>query len=72
MTDTIQCPTYDDFGHITGNDRSGTAGDMSYAYDNLHGWSKQRPKVPRNCEWIETFRPVRLTFRPERAIAKRT
>ncbi len=39
MTDTIQCLTYDDFGHIIGNNRSGTAADMSYAYDNLHGWT---------------------------------
>ncbi len=41
MTDTIQDLTYDDFGHIIGNNRSGTAADMSYAYDNLHGWTKQ-------------------------------
>ncbi len=48
MTNTIQNLTYDDFGHIIGNNRSGTAADMSYAYDNLHGWAKQRLKSPRN------------------------
>lgn len=37
-TVTILQPTYDDFGHVVANNRSGTAGDMLYAYDNLHGW----------------------------------
>ncbi len=39
MTDTLQHLTYDDFGQIIGNNRSGTAADMSYTYDNLHGWT---------------------------------
>ena len=34
-------PTYDDFGHMEENDRSGTAGDMVYTYDNLHGRLKK-------------------------------
>lgn len=38
MTDTIQHFTYDDFGHITANDRGGTEADMTYSYDLLHGW----------------------------------
>gem|GEM_PF-2457818 len=38
MTDTISNFVYDDFGHVIANNRSGTAGDMSYEYDNLHGW----------------------------------
>lgn len=38
MTDTISKFTYDEFGKMVANDRSGTAGDMSYEYDNLHGW----------------------------------
>ena len=38
--DTIQHLAYDDFGHVSANDRSGTAGDMTYEYDNLHGWLK--------------------------------
>ncbi|MBP5347042.1 MAG: hypothetical protein J6Y99_12595 [Bacteroidales bacterium] len=38
MTDTIQKPTYDEFGKVIANDRSGTMGDMSYEYDKLHGW----------------------------------
>ncbi|MBP5345001.1 MAG: RHS repeat-associated core domain-containing protein [Bacteroidales bacterium] len=38
MRDTISRFTYDEFGKMVANDRSGTAGDMSYMYDNLHGW----------------------------------
>lgn len=38
MTDTISSLTYDEFGRMVANDRSGTAGDMSYEYDKLHGW----------------------------------
>ena len=37
MRDTISKFTYDEFGRMVANDRSGTAGDMSYAYDKLHG-----------------------------------
>ena len=39
--DEIMKSTYDDFGNMIANDRKGTAGDMTYAYDNLHGWLKQ-------------------------------
>lgn len=39
--DEIMKSNYDDFGHIVANNRSGTAADMSYEYDNLHGWLKQ-------------------------------
>lgn len=38
MTDTIASYTYDDFGHATAISRSGSAADMSYTYDNMHGW----------------------------------
>ena len=40
-TDTIQNLKYDDFGHVLKNDRIGKLGDMSYEYDNLHGWLKE-------------------------------
>ena len=36
--DEIMKPTYDDFCRVIANDRKGTAGDMTFAYDNLHGW----------------------------------
>lgn len=36
----ISHPTYDVFGNITANDRPGTAADMAYDYDKLHGWLK--------------------------------
>ena len=39
MTDTIQHLTYDDFGRVIRNDRGGRKADMSYAYDQLHGWT---------------------------------
>ena len=35
------CPDYDDFGNIIGIDRGGTAADMTYDYDLLHGWVKE-------------------------------
>ena len=34
----VSHPAYDDLGHVVNNDRSGTAADMTYSYDNLHGW----------------------------------
>ena len=37
-TQVISHPTYDVFGNITANDRPGTAADMAYTYDRLHGW----------------------------------
>ena len=37
-TQTISNPTYDDFGNIIANNRPGTAADMTYEYDALHGW----------------------------------
>lgn len=39
--DEIMKSSYDDFGNMIANDRKGTAGDMTYAYDYLHGWLKQ-------------------------------
>lgn len=39
--DEIMKPTYDDFGRMIANDRKGTAGDMTYSYDKLHGWLTQ-------------------------------
>ncbi len=32
--------TYNDFGRVTADNRSGNAADISYAYDDLHGWQK--------------------------------
>lgn len=39
-TDTIQTFSYDELGHVAHIDRGGTAADMSYEYDLLHGWVK--------------------------------
>ena len=39
-TQVVSTPTYDVFGNVTANDRPGTAADMSYSYDTLHGWLK--------------------------------
>ena len=39
-TQTISNPTYDVFGNIVANNRPGTAADMTYEYDTLHGWLK--------------------------------
>ena len=36
----ISQPTYDVFGNVTANNRPGTAADMTYTYDTLHGWLK--------------------------------
>lgn len=38
MTDTIANCSYNDFAHLTADNRSGTSADMSYTFDNLHGW----------------------------------
>ena len=37
-TQVISQPTYDVFGNVTANNRPGTAADMTYTYDRLHGW----------------------------------
>ena len=37
-TDTICKLTYDNFGRIKNNNRSGTKADMTYDYDPMHGW----------------------------------
>ena len=39
-TQAVSNPAYDVFGNVTANDRPGTAADMSYTYDTLHGWLK--------------------------------
>ena len=39
-TQTVSCPTYDFLGNVTADNRPGTATDMSYTYDMLHGWLK--------------------------------
>lgn len=39
-TQTVSYPTYDVFGNVTSNNRPGTAADMTYTYDTLHGWLK--------------------------------
>ena len=37
-TQVVSQPTYDVFGNVTANNRPGTAADMTYTYDTLHGW----------------------------------
>ena len=39
-TQVVSNPTYDVFGNVTANNRPGTAADMTYSYDPLHGWLK--------------------------------
>ncbi len=39
-TQVVGNPTYDVFGNVVANDRPGTAADMTYSYDLLHGWLK--------------------------------
>lgn len=39
-TQVVSQPTYDVFGNVTANNRPGTAADMTYTYDTLHGWLK--------------------------------
>lgn len=41
QTDIIANYTYDDFGRIVRKSRSGAVADMTYEYDNLHGWVKR-------------------------------
>ena len=36
----VSHPGYDVFGNVVANDRPGTAADMTYSYDTLHGWLK--------------------------------
>jgi len=37
-TQTVSSPTYDVFGNVIADNRPGTAADMAYTYDTLHGW----------------------------------
>ena len=37
-TQTVSNPTYDVFGNVIADNRPGTAADMTYTYDTLHGW----------------------------------
>ena len=39
-TQVVSQPTYDVFGNVTANNRPGSAADMTYTYDTLHGWLK--------------------------------
>lgn len=39
-TQTVSCPTYDYLGNVIADNRPGTAADMTYTYDMLHGWLK--------------------------------
>lgn len=39
-TQVISNPTYDVFGNTVANNRPGTAADMAFTYDTLHGWLK--------------------------------
>ena len=39
-TQTVSSPTYDFLGNVIADDRPGTAADMTYTYDMLHGWLK--------------------------------
>lgn len=34
----MQDLSYNDLGRVIANNRSGDAGDIRYAYDDLHGW----------------------------------
>ena len=38
MCNAVGTYAYDDFGHVITNNRSGAVADMTYEYDNLHGW----------------------------------
>ena len=40
-SETVTNLQYDALGNITNNDRGGTAADMTYTYDLLHGWVKE-------------------------------
>ena len=37
-TQVVSTPTYDFLGNVTADNRPGTAADMTYTYDMLHGW----------------------------------
>ena len=37
---TVSNPSYDVFGNVVTNNRPGSAADMAYNYDTLHGWLK--------------------------------
>ena len=37
----VSHPGYDVVGNVVANDRPGTAADMTYTYDTLHGWLKE-------------------------------
>lgn len=37
-TQVVSSPSYDVFGNVIADNRPGTAADMTYAYDQLHGW----------------------------------
>lgn len=37
-TQTVSSPTYDFLGNVIADNRPGTAADMTYTYDMLHGW----------------------------------
>ena len=39
-TQVVSTPTYDFLGNVTADNRPGTAADMAYTYDMLHGWLK--------------------------------
>ena len=39
-TQTVSNPTYDVFGNVIADNRPGTAADMTYTHDTLHGWLK--------------------------------
>ena len=43
MTNTVAnyAYKYDDFGRVIANNRGRTSADMTYEYDNLHGWLKR-------------------------------
>lgn len=49
-TQIVSRPSYDVFGNITANDRPGTAADMMYTYDTLHGWVKEISSPSGFCE----------------------
>ncbi len=41
MSNAVGTYAYDDFGRVVRKSRSGAVADMTYEYDNLHGWLKR-------------------------------
>lgn len=50
---SVNVPTYNVLGNIISNNRPGTAADMTYTYDNLHGWVKDISSAGGFSEHLE-------------------